>query len=121
MVTHNWKLDNNRSISYLLYYESDINIVIIYQNDMQRANISRTLVDKVVDMIQERSLWGIKLRNGNMVKFVPSQRAQIETRGINISLLLFPDSIEYNVRREITRELRPDMIRNGGITGTIRI
>jgi hypothetical protein len=54
-------------------------------------------------------------------KSIPLQRSQIELKETPISLLLFPSSIEYNVRMEITREIRPQLISNGGIVGTIRI
>ena len=121
MVTHNWKLDDNRSITKLLIEESNLTVVIIYQDDMERARIRIPLKSAIGSFIQGDSLWTILLSNGNVVMFIPQQRAQIDARGINISLLLFPDSIEYNVRQEITRELRPNMIGSGGITGTISI
>ena len=122
MVTHNWKLDNNKSVPDLLKEESDLNVVILYQNDIQRATMLNQLKENLsgsgVDALRS---WSLLLRNGSCVRFVPLQRSQIELRGISISLLLFPSSIEYNVRLEITRELRPQLIREGGIVGTIRL
>jgi len=122
MVTHNWKLDNNKSVPDLLKEEPDLNVVIMYQDDIQRAGLMRQLRDSLGDVIVDRSnYWTMLLRNRSWVKFVRLQRSQIELRGISISLLLFPSSVEYNVRREITRELRPQLISNGAIVGTIRI
>jgi hypothetical protein len=117
----NWRLSDNRSVTDLLLNESVVDIVILYQDDIQRANIIWQLKENLGHSITSVTLWSIKLLNQNTVRFVTIQQAQIETRGINISLLLFPDSIEYNVRREITRELTPNMISSGGITGTIRV
>jgi hypothetical protein len=117
----NWKLDDNRSIVKLLIEEHNITIVILYQDDIERARIKMRLKTAIGAHMEGDTLWAIKLYNYNIVKFVPIQRAQIDTRGTNISLLLFPDSIEYNVRREITRELLVNMISSGGITGTIRV
>ena len=122
MVTHNWKLDNNKSVPDLLKEEPDLNVVIMYQDDIQRAGLMRQLRDSLGDVIVDRSnYWTMLLSNRSWVKFVRLQRSQIELRGISISLLLFPSSVEYNVRREITRELRPQLISNGAIVGTIRI
>ena len=122
MVTHNWRLDNNRSVPELLKEESDLIVIIIYQNDIQRAIMMNRLRENLGGSVQDRSsYWTLLLRNRSCVRFVPLQRSQIELRGISISLLLFPSSIEYNVRMEITRELRPQLISNGGIVGTIRL
>jgi len=122
MVTHNWKLDNNKSVPDLLKEESDLVVIILYQNDLQRATMMNRLREHLGDVVVDRSTyWTLLLRNRSFVKFVRMQRSQIELRGIPISLLLFPSSIEYNVRMEITRELRPQLISNGGIIGTIRL
>ena len=122
MVTHNWKLDNNKSVPDLLKEESDLVVIILYQNDLQRATMMNRLREHLGDVVVDRSTyWTLLLRNRSFVKFVRMQRSQIELRGIPISLLLFPSSIEYNVRMEITRELRPQIIRNFGIVGTIRL
>lgn len=122
MVTHNWKLDNNKSVPDLLKEESDLVVIILYQNDLQRATMMNRLREHLGDIVVDRSTyWTLLLRNRSFVKFVRIQRSQIELRGIPISLLLFPSSIEYNVRMEITRELRPQLISNGGIIGTIRL
>lgn len=118
----NWKLDDNRSVTNLLLSETGINVVILYQDDIQRAIISQKLKEKLKEEGNVPSaLWSIKLLNQNVIRFVPIQRAQIELRGYTISLLLFPSSIEYNVRQRITRELYPQFIRSGGITGIIQI
>ena len=122
MVIHNWKLDNNKSVPELLKEESDLIVIIMYQNDIQRATMMNRLRESLNGSVQDRSShWTLLLRNRSCVRFVPLQRSQIELRGISISLLLFPSSIEYNVRMEITRELRPQLISNGGIVGTIRL
>ena len=118
----NWKLDNNKSVPDLLKEESDLVVIILYQNDLQRATMMNRLREHLGDVVVDRSTyWTLLLRNRSFVKFVRMQRSQIELRGIPISLLLFPSSIEYNVRMEITRELRPQLISNGGIIGTIRL
>lgn len=118
----NWKLDDNRSITYLLSHEENIYAVIMYKDDMERANISRNLFNKIgITNIKDRSLWDIQLYNGSIVRFVPMQRSQIEARGMTISLLLFPSSIEYEWKQKITRELRSNMIRSGGLVGTLRL
>ena len=122
MVTHNWKLDNNKSVPDLLKDEADLNVVILYRNDIERATMMNRLRQHLDDIVVDRSnWWTLLLRNRSCVKFVLLQRSQIELRGISISLLLFPSSVEYNVKREITRELRPQLIGNGAIVGTIRI
>ena len=122
MVIHNWKLDNNRCVTDLLKEESDLTVVILYQDDMQRSAIMNHLRGKLGGAVQDRSsLWSMILRNRSCVRLVLLQRCQIELKSISISLLLFPDSIEYNVKQQITRELYPQLFSNGGIVGSIRI
>jgi hypothetical protein len=117
----NWKLDDNRSLYNLLIYERNITVVVIYDHHVQRANFIHSLQTKFTSALSDSTTFSVKLHNGNLVRLIPLERAQIDTRGCTISLLLFPSSIEYNVRREITRELLVNMIRDGGITGTINI
>ena len=120
MVTHNWKLDNNKSVTDLLKEESDLTVIILYQNDIQRSYIMHSLRNKLGGAVQDRSsYWTILLRNRSCVRLVSLQRSQIELKGISISLLLFPSSVEYNVKRELTREIYPELIRGGGIVGDI--
>ncbi len=121
MNIRDWRQKDNKNVTELLLTESFITAVVLYQNDMQRANVSRTLRDRLNGYVSDHSLWSIKLTNGNVVKLVPLQRSQIELKGISISLLLFPSSIEYTVRQRLTRELYPQFIRDGGIIGTINI
>jgi len=122
MAIHNWKLDNNKCVTDLLKEESDLTVVILYQDDMQRAAIMNMLRGKLGGAVQDRSsLWSMLLRNRSCVRLVLLQRCQIELKSISISLLLFPDSIEYNVKQQITRELYPQLFSNGGIVGSIRI
>ena len=86
MVTHNWKLDNNKSVPDLLKEEPDLNVVIMYQDDIQRAGLMRQLRDSLGDVIVDRSnYWTMLLRNRSWVKFVRLQRSQIELKGISIS------------------------------------
>jgi hypothetical protein len=80
------------------------------------------LREKLGGAVQDRSsLWSMILRNRSCVRLVPLQRSQIELKGISISLLLFPHSIEYNVRRKIIRELYPQLFSDRGMVGTIHI
>lgn len=122
MAIHNWKLDNNKCVTDLIREESDLTVIILYQNDMQRAAIMNMLRGKLGGAVQDRSsLWSMILRNRSCVRLVLLQRCQIELKRISISLLLFPDSIEYSIKQQIIRELYPQLFSNGGIAGTIRI
>ena len=121
MAIRDWRLSSNKSVIDLLTREENINVVVLYQNDIERANFAHGFKNRLGDLIDRSNYWTMLLSNRSWVKFVRLQRSQIELRGISISLLLFPSSVEYNVRREITRELRPQLISNGAIVGTIRI
>ena len=119
MAILNWRSDNNKSVTDLIREESQLFVVILYQDDMQRANIMSRLRQKLGGSVQDSSLWGMRLRNSSEIRVVPLQRSQIELKGISISLLLFPDSVEYNIKQQITRELYPQLIRDGGIIGSV--
>ena len=120
MSDWNWRTDNNRCVTDLIREESDLTVIILYQNDIQRASIMRNLRHKLGGAIQDRSsLWSLILRNRSCVRLVPLQRSQIELKGISISLLLFPDSIEYSIKNQITRELAPQLLRGGGYSGSV--
>ena len=121
MAIRNWRLSSNKSVIDLLTREENINVVILYQNDIERANFAHGFKNRLGDLIAGQSLWTIKLKNENLIKLVPLQRSQIDLKGYTISLLLFPDSVEYNVKNQITRELYPQFIRDGGIVGTLRL
>lgn len=106
---------DNRCVTDLVKEESDLTVVILYQNDMQRASIMSSLQQKLGGTIQDRSsLWTIILRNRSCIRLVHIGWSQMELKGVSISLLLFPNSVEYNVRQKITRELYPQLIRNDG-------
>ena len=121
MSDWNWKTDNNRCVTDLIREESDLTVIILYQNDIQRASIMRNLRHKLGGAVEEASLWGMRLRNRSTIKLVPLQSSQIELKGYSISLLLFLSDVEYNVRRQITSELRPQMSGEHAIVGTIVI
>ena len=54
MAIHNWKLDNNRCVTDLLKEESDLTVVILYQDDMQRSAIMNMLRGKLGGAVQDR-------------------------------------------------------------------
>lgn len=115
----------NKSLSTELFDKRNINVVILCRIQ-ETLELNQRLRDKInmrwdFGKVDAYTSDRIVLSNGNKVFFAQPQRAQIDTRGISISLLLFSSSIEYNVRSEIIRDLRPQMIYGLGKIGALQI
>jgi len=114
----------NRSLTAELYNKRNINVAILCKAH-ETYELNQLIRDKSfqIDGLTVTSLRSSKIvfNNTNAVYFVRPQRAQIDLREISISLLLFSSSIEYNVRVEITRDLRPQIIYGLGMVGILQV